>query len=100
MPIGRVGLMETVSKNPDLGATIVDGLNSRADGCFAVANQSVDRLVNLGVELPTWDAIVEGATRDTSTRHPLTNQASPGVGRSMCSTPSRRSSTLRHSGHL
>ena len=30
------------SKNPDLGATIVDGLNSRADGCSAVAKQAAD----------------------------------------------------------
>ena len=52
------------SKNADLAATIVDGLNSRADGCFAVANQSADRLVDFGVELPSWDAIVEGATPD------------------------------------
>ena len=52
------------SRNPDLGATIVDGLNSRADGCFAVANQTADRLVDFGVELPTWDAVVEGATPD------------------------------------
>ena len=52
------------SKNPDLGATIVNGLNSRADGCFAVANQAADRLVDFGVELPTWDAVVEGVTPD------------------------------------
>ena len=48
----------------DSVATIVDGLNSRTDGCFAVANQSADRLADLGVELPTWDAVVEGATPD------------------------------------
>ena len=82
------------SKNPDLGATIVDGLNSRADGCFAVANQGADRLVDLGVELPTWVGIVEGATPDHIHATPTDEPSVAGVGSSMCPTKSRRRSTL------
>ena len=51
-------------KDPGLAATILAGLNAEAEGCFAVANQCADRLVALGVQLPTWDAIVAGATPD------------------------------------
>ena len=49
-------------KDPDLAATILAGLHSEGEGCFAVANQCAERLVALGVELPTWDAVVAGAT--------------------------------------
>ena len=37
---------------------------AEADGCFAVVKQCADRLVALGAELPTWDALVAGATPD------------------------------------
>ena len=45
-------------------ATVLTGSNAEADGCFAVVNQCADKLVALGVELPTWDALVAGATPD------------------------------------
>ena len=51
-------------KDPDLAATILAGFHSEGEGCFAVANQCAERLVALGVELPTWDAVVAGATPD------------------------------------
>ena len=53
-----------LKKDPGLAATVLTGLNAEADGCFAVVNQCADRLVALGVELPTWDALVAGATLD------------------------------------
>ena len=67
MPTGRVGLIQwrqSATRTLISGQTIVDGLNSQVDGCFADANQAADRLVDLGVELPAWDAVVEGATPD------------------------------------
>ena len=51
-------------KDPGLATTILAGLHSEGEGCFAVANQCAERLVALGVELPTWDAVVAGATPD------------------------------------
>ena len=51
-------------KDPDLATTILAGLHSEGEGCFAVANLCAERLVALGVELPTWDAVVAGATPD------------------------------------
>ena len=51
-------------KDPGLAATVLTGLNAEADGCFAVVKQCADRLVALGAELPTWDALVAGATPD------------------------------------
>ena len=51
-------------KDPGLPATILAGLHSEGEGCFAVANQCAERLVALGVELPTWDAVVAGAAPD------------------------------------
>ena len=65
-PIGGAGqiLSTMLKKDPGLAATVLTGLNAEADGCFAVVYQCADRLVVLGVELPTWDALVAGATRD------------------------------------
>ena len=51
-------------KDPSLAATVLTGLSAEADGCFAVVKQCADRLVALGAELPTWDALVAGATPD------------------------------------
>ena len=62
-PIGRVGQI-LFKKDPGLAATVLTRLNAEADGCFAVVKQCADRLVALGAELPTWDALVAGATLD------------------------------------
>ena len=64
MPIGRVGLIQW---RQSAARTLILGQPSSTDSidvCFAVANQIADRLVDFGVELPTCDAVVEGATPD------------------------------------
>ena len=87
-------------KDPDLAATILAGLHSEGEGCFAVANQCAERLVALGVELPTWDAVVAGATPDHIHNTPVEDAASIKVGSSTSPTQSRRCSTPRQCGHL
>ena len=103
-PIGRVGQIpcqpcsrRTQASQPP----VLTGLNAEAGGCFAVVNQCADRLVALGVELPTWEALSSQAPHlITSMPHLSKNHVSTEVGSNTSPTPSRICSRPRHCDHL
>ena len=69
---GRVGLMPCQpihKKDPDLAATILAGLDSEVEGCFAVANQFAERLVALGGSCQHGTLSSQAPRLTTSTTH-------------------------------
>ena len=103
MPIGRVGLIQW---RQSAARTLISGQPSSTDSIhvgWTVVSQSPTRS-RTDWSTSEWNCqhgtqSLKGRPLITSTRHPLTNRASPGVGSSMCPTKSRRHATLRHSGH-